>query len=341
MYLSLLSALRCGRLVGLLDSLEVKGLVLRNRIVMPPMQTGLATVKGAVTRRLVDHYVRRCAALGLLIVEHSYVSAGGRLSLKQLGIYHDGLISGLERLASSVHSKGTPVVIQITHAGRVAVRDLIGMEPAGPSATENARELTRNEVDALADDFASAAERAVKAGFDGVELHGAHGFLLNQFFSPLVNKRRDDYGGSLENRMRFPLMVVERVRETLKRRLLLYRLGADDLDRNGTQIEDAVAFAAKLEQNGVDMIDVSGGLCGSEPERLRSVVGYFVPQASAIKKAVHVPVIGVGGITEAAYADSLIREGSVDLVAVGRSLFKDPKWAENTVKALTSKHAAH
>jgi 2,4-dienoyl-CoA reductase-like NADH-dependent reductase (Old Yellow Enzyme family) len=332
--------LRCGELVGLLDSLEIKGLVLRNRIVMPPMQTGLATVKGEVTERLVDYYVRRCAALGLLIVEHSYVSAGGRLSLKQLGIYDDELIFGLERLAGSIHSKGTPVVVQITHAGRVAVRDLIGGEPVGPSATGNVRELTPNEVDALADDFALAAERAVKAGFDGVELHGAHGFLLNQFFSPLVNKRGDDYGGSLEKRMRFPLLVVERVRETVKGRLLLYRLGADDLDRNGTQIEDAVAFAEKLEQSGVDIIDVSGGLCGSEPKQLRSVQGYFVPQASAIKKAVHVPVIGVGGITEAAYADSLVRESRVDLVAVGRSLYKDPRWAENAVNTLMSKRAA-
>jgi 2,4-dienoyl-CoA reductase-like NADH-dependent reductase (Old Yellow Enzyme family) len=305
------------------------------------MQTGLATVKGAVTERLIDYYVRRCASLGLLIVEHSYVSLGGRLSLKQLGIYRDELISGLEKLAGAVHSKGTPVVVQITHAGRVAVRDLIGGEPVSPSATENARELTRNEVDALVDDFALAAERAVKAGFDGVELHGAHGFLLNQFFSPLANKRGDDYGGSLEKRMRFPLMVVKRVRETVNRGLLLYRLGADDLDEKGTRIEEAVAFAVKLEQNGADIIDVSGGLCGSEPEQLHGVRGYFVPQASAIKKAVHVPIIGVGGITDAEYADSLVREGRVDLVAVGRSLYKDPKWAENAVKALTAKRAAN
>jgi 2,4-dienoyl-CoA reductase-like NADH-dependent reductase (Old Yellow Enzyme family) len=321
-------------LVGLLDSLEVKGLVLRNRVVMPPMQTGLATVEGAVTKRLVDYYVRRCAALGLLIVEHSYVSSDGRLSPKQLGIYDDELIPGLEKLAGSVHSKGTPVVVQITHAGRVAVRDLISEEPVGPSATKTARELTRNEIDTLADDFALAAERAVKAGFDGVELHGAHGFLLNQFFSPLLNKRGDEYGGSLENRIRFPLMVVERVRETIGGRLLLYRLGADDLNPNGTRIEDSAAFAVKLEQCGVDVIDVSGGICGSEPKQLRSVKGYFVPQAYEIKKAVRVPVIGVGGITEAEYADRLVIEGKVDLVAVGRALWKDPKWAEKAVEAL-------
>jgi 2,4-dienoyl-CoA reductase-like NADH-dependent reductase (Old Yellow Enzyme family) len=321
-------------LAGLLDPLEVKGLTFRNRIVMPPMQTGRATVKGAVTDRLVSFYVRRSTALGLLIVEHCYVSPSGKLSPKQLGIYDDELIGGLERLSGRIHAAGTPVVVQITHAGGVANREVIGAEPVGPSATGKTRELTRSEIEVLVEDFAVAAERAIKAGFDGVELHGAHGFLLNQFFSPLVNKRVDEYGGSLENRMRFPLMVVEEVRKRVKGRLLLYRLGADDLAPNGTQIESSVAFAVKLEQLGVDVVDVSGGLCGSEPKQLRNVKGYFVPQAYEIKKAVRAPVIGVGGITEAEYADMLVRDGKVDLVAVGRAFWKDPKWAEKAVETL-------
>jgi NADPH2 dehydrogenase len=321
-------------LAGLLDSLEVKGLTLRNRIVMPPMQTGRATVKGAVTERLINFYARRSAALGLLIVEHSYVSAQGKLSPKQLGIYDDELIGGLERLAGHIHAVCTPIVLQITHAGGVANKKVIGEEPAGPSATGRTRELTKSEIEALVEEFAVAAERAIKAGFDGVELHGAHGFLLNQFFSPLLNKRTDEYGGSLENRMRFPLMVVEKVRKRVRGRLLLYRLGADDLAPNGTQIEDSVAFAVKLEQRGVDVVDVSGGMCGSEPKQLRNVKGYFVPQAHEIKKAVGIPVIGVGGINEAKYADKLIRDGKVDLVAVGRAIWKDPKWAEKAGEAL-------
>ncbi len=193
-------------------------------------------------------------------------------------------------------------------------------------------------MQAIADEFAQAAERAVKADFDGVELHGAHGYLLNQFFSPLLNRRSDEYGGSLEKRMRFPLLIVEKVRANLNGRLLLYRLGADDLAPSGTHIEDSVAFALKLEQQGVDIIDVSGGMCGSEPKQLRSVKGYFVPQASAIKKAVNVPVIGVGGVTEAEYADKLVRDGLVDLVAVGRALWKDPKWAEKAFEALRTRN---
>jgi NADPH2 dehydrogenase len=301
---------------------------------MPPMQTGRATVKGAVTDRLISFYVRRSAALGLLIVEHCYVSAGGKLSPKQLGIYNDELIDGLEKLSAQIHAVSTPVVVQITHAGGVANRQVVGAEPSGPSATRNARELTRSEIKALVEEFAVAAERAIKAGFDGVELHGAHGFLLNQFFSPLLNKRGDEYGGSLENRMRFPLMVVEKVRESVRGRLLLYRLGADDLDPNGTRVEDSTTFAVKLEQCGVDVIDVSGGLCGSEPKQLRKVKGYFIPQAHEIKKAVKALVIGVGGITDAEYADRLVRDGKVDLVAVGRALWKDPKWAEKAVEML-------
>jgi NADPH2 dehydrogenase len=318
----------------LLDPLKVNGLTLRNRIVLPPLQTGRATFEGAVTNRLINFYVRRSGALGLPIVEHAYISQSGKLSQKQLGIQNDTLIPGLQKLAKSIHAVGAPAILQITHAGGVANKKIINTQPAGPSATGKARKLEKTEIVAIIDDFAIAAERATKAGFDGVELHGAHGFLLNQFFSPLLNKREDEYGGSLENRMLFPLQVVQKLREKLGRNLLLYRLGADDLAPNGTKIEDSIAFALKLEQAGVDIIDVSGGMCGSEPKQLRQVTGYFVPQAHEIKKAVNVPVIGVGGINQANYADMLVRDGKVDLVAVGRALWSDPKWAEKTIETL-------
>jgi NADPH2 dehydrogenase len=321
-------------LVDLLDSLEVKGLTLNNRIVMPPMHTGLATAEGAVTDNLIEHYVRRSKALGLLIVEHSYVSLDGRLSKRQLGIYTDSLVSGLEKLSSRVHATGTPVVIQINHAGRVASMEITGMKPVAPSPDGSARELRIEKIEALVEAFAKAAERAMRAGFDGVEVHGAHGFLLNQFFSPLANRRRDKYGGSLENRMRFPLEVVERVKEKVGGRLLLYRLGSDDLDPAGIKIEDSKKFAVKLEQAGVDIIDVSGGLCGSRPAEFEDRRGYFIPQAQQIKKTVNIPVIGVGGITEPEYADTVIQEEKVDLVAVGRALLKDPDWATKAIKAL-------
>ncbi len=304
---------------------------------MAPMQSGRASFEGEVTSRLISFYVRRVAAVGLPIIEHSYISHFGKIGPKQLGIYDDSLIVGLEKLATSIHYVGAPAVVQITHAGGVANKKVISAQPAGPSDRGKTRGLEISEMHSIAEEFAFAAERAVKAGFDGVELHGAHGYLLNQFFSPLINGRKDEFGGSLENRMRFPLLVVKKVRERLSGKLLLYRLGADDLAPNGTQIEDSVAFAVLLEKAGVDVIDVSGGMCGSEPKQLRRIVGYFVPQATEIKRAVKVPVIGVGGIRDAEFADRLVRDGKVDLVAVGRAIWKDAKWAQKAAETLQAK----
>jgi len=321
-------------LASLLDPLEVKGIKLKNRIVMPPMHTGLATSKGNVTSRLIEHYTKRSEGLGLLIIEHSYVRLDGKLSKKQLGIYEDKMIPRLKKLCVSVHATGTPVVIQLNHAGRTTTKETTGTQPVAPCANGNARELKVEEIEALTEAYGEAADRAMRAGFDGVEVHGAHGFLLNQFFSPLVNRRGDKYGGSLENRIRFPLEVVESIKERVGGRLLLYRLGSDDLDPKGTHIEDSQKFAKKLEQAGVNIIDVSGGLCGSRPEQLQGKQGYFIPQAQQIKKAVDIPVIGVGGITEPHYADKLIREEKVDLVAVGRELLKNPEWAIKAIKTL-------
>ena len=240
----------------------------------------------------------------------------------------------MRKLANALHEVGAPAVVQISHAGGVTNRRAIGTEPAGPSPRNKSRMLEASEVYAIADEFALAAERAVKAGFDGVELHGAHGYLLNQFYSSLFNKREDEFGGSLEKRMHFPLLVTEKIRKCLGDRLLLYRLGSDDLAPYGTHIEDSVVFAKRLEAAGVDILDVSGGMCGSEPRQLRQVKGYFVPQAQAIKKAVNVPVIGVGGITEAEFADKLVSEEKVDLVAVGRAFWSDSQWAEKAIETL-------
>ncbi len=229
---------------------------------------------------------------------------------------------------------GAPAVVQISHAGAVASKKIIGATPVGPCDRDKARMLQKTELYTLAEDYALAAQRAVKAGFDGVELHGAHGYLLNQFFTPLLNKRTDEFGGSLENRMRFPLMVVEKVRQKLGGRLLLYRLGSDDLAPSGTHIEDAVVFAQRLQEAGVHILDVSGGMCGSEPKQLRQIKGYFVPQAYEVKKAVGVPVIGVGGVTEPQFADQLVSEGKVDLVAVGRALWHDNLWPQKAAQTL-------
>jgi 2,4-dienoyl-CoA reductase-like NADH-dependent reductase (Old Yellow Enzyme family) len=304
---------------------------------MPPMATGLATSKGSVTKNLIKHYSKRSKSLGLLIIEHSYVSLNGKLSERQPGIHDDSLVFGLEQLSSSIHATGTPVVIQINHAGRRANKEITGMQPVAPSPAEDVRQLSIKEIEELVDTYGNAAERAMKSGFDGVEVHGAHGFLINQFYSPLTNKRKDGYGGSLENRMKFPLKVVRKVKRKIGGRLLLYRMGSDDLDPKGTTIEDSEIFALKLEDLGVDIIDVSGGLCGSSPADLQSTQGYFIPQAEKIKKVVNIPVIGVGGIKDPEYANKVINEEKVDLVAIGRKLLNDPSWASQAIKKLSPK----
>jgi 2,4-dienoyl-CoA reductase-like NADH-dependent reductase (Old Yellow Enzyme family) len=321
-------------MVGIADPLEVKGLMFKNRIVMPPMNTDLATTDGEVTEKLIEHYTRRSKSLGLMIVEQSCVSLEGKLSKRQLGIYDDRFALGLKKLSGSVHATGTLVVIQLNHGGTMASEEITRKKPVAPSNAGDARELTLSEIEALTQAFGMAAVRAVRAGFDGVEVHGAHGFLINQFYSPLTNRRQDNYGGPPKNRMRFPLEIVSKVKEKIGERLLLFRLGSDDLNPKGIRIQDSQEFAAKLQEAGVDIIDVSGGLVGSRPEHLQGKQGYFIPQARRIKKAVSIPVIGVGGITEPEYANKLVKEGYVDLVAVGRELLRDPDWATKAIKKL-------
>jgi len=316
-------------LASLADPLNVRGYTLRNRLVFPPILTNLASFDGSVTEAMIEHYSKRSSYVGLVIVEASYVSETGKYVERQLGVHDDRMVQGLRKLAEKVHEKGATVVLQIVHSGLKC--GLPNVAPLAPSSDGRSRELTKEEIKAIVNEFAKAAERALLAGFDGVEVHGAHGFLVNQFFSPLTNKRLDEYGGTLENRMRFPLEVVETIKYKIGNKLLLYRLGADDLQPGGITIEDSKVLARKLEEEGVDIIDVSGGICGSRPAQFESVEGYFMPQAREIKKAVNVPVIGVGGIRSFEYANMVVEKGYVDLVAVGRMLLKDPEWAKRAL----------
>ncbi len=316
------------------DPLEIDDLRLRNRFVLPPMQTTEAGDGGSVTSAMLDYYGKRAKQNGLIIVEHSYVSSEGKFSSGQLGIHEDGLIEGLSELADRIKAVGAKAIVQINHAGKRIGRRDVDRKPVAPSGDGDVHELAEDEIGRIIDDFSEAARRAVKAGFDGIEVHGAHGFLLNEFYSPLSNRRTDEFGGSFEKRIKVPLRVVENVSDTIGDKLLFYRLGAVDLDPDGTQIEDSVKFAKMLVDSCVDVVDVSGGLCGSRPDELQGEQGYFVSQASKIKEAVDVPVIGVGGITEPEYADRIVRGGMVDLVAVGRAQKSDPTWVQKARRKL-------
>ncbi|MEM0454071.1 MAG: NADH:flavin oxidoreductase [Sulfolobales archaeon] len=324
----------------LCDELFVRGMRLRNRLVLPPMASELSGPNGEVTNKLLAHYEVRAGCVGLLIVEHSYISPEGKNSPNQLGIWCDDLITGLSKLAAVIKENDAVAIIQLNHAGGRANPLVCGCKSIAPSSVlvpngyEIPREMSKDDIERVLKAFKEAARRAVNAGFNGIEIHGAHGFLLNQFLSPITNKRSDEFGGSLEGRMRFPLMVVEEVKKVIAGKLLLYRIGADDMVEGGFTINEAIKFAMRLAELGVDIIDVSGGLCGARPQELQGIQGYFIPLAHRIRKHVEIPVIGVGGITDSCYANKIVKEGIVDLVAVGRAQLANPRWGCEAINNL-------
>lgn len=329
-------------MANLLSPLICRGMQLANRIVMPPMANNLATETGEVTGAMLEHYSERAeASVGMIIVEHSYVLPSGRAHPQQMAADRDELAPGLRRLAQAIRTAGAAAAIQITHAGSNTAAATIGAVPAGASPAphpkrsggEIPRELSTAEINDIAAAFAAAAARVKEAGFDAVEIHGAHGYLLNQFYSPLTNHRTDMYGGSRERRLTLPLQVVRAVREAVGASYpVLYRLGADDLMPGGLDVADTVYAASRLAEAGADMLDISGGLGGYRPENAEK--GYFVELAAAVKAVVDGPVIVTGGISEARYADSIVREGKADLIGVGRALLADPYWARKAAAEL-------
>lgn len=326
-------------MVNLFTPLETPKLALKNRVVMPPMAHNLAE-DGAINDTLIAHYSRRAEAeVGLIIVEHSYVLPSGRASKKQLGISNDALVPGLRRLVEEVHSRGAKIGIQITHAGGNTTTEVLGHRPLAPSAVPHPRrpdqvpaELSRDDLQAIKEAFAAAARRAKEAGFDLVEMHGAHGYLLNQFFSPLTNRRGDEYGGSFENRLRFPREVISAVRRAVGDDFcLFYRFGADDQMPGGITPEDARRAAPLLIEAGVDVLDLSGGMCGASDKKGS---GFFLYLAEAVKPVVNVPVMVTGGLGDPLLANRVIGEGIADLVGIGRALLADPDWVLKARAAL-------
>jgi NADPH2 dehydrogenase len=328
----------------LLESLRLRGLLLGNRLVMPPMATAKAEADGSVGQALVDYYAEKAAGgyFGLVITEHSYVRPDGKASANQLSVASEAEVEGLRRLAAAIHGDGSKCAVQINHAGSMASEELIGTKPLGPSAVANPRrggtprELGRVEISGLVEAFHDAARRVKEANFDAVEIHSAHGYLLNQFLSPLTNKRTDEYGGDLMRRIRLHLEVIEAVRDAVGGDFpVLMRLGASDFAEGGTTPGEAALAARAFEEAGVDAIDISGGFCGYDVPGLAGQ-GYFAPLAEAVKDAVSIPVILTGGITEAAAAERILAAGTADLVGVGRAVLADSSWAKRAVESLRS-----
>ena len=330
-------------MVHLLTPISFAGLSLRNRIVMPPMWSGKATPDGGVTDAIIEYHRERAAAgCGLVIVEHSFVHPRGRHTPTQIGAYADSLIEGLSRLSSAVKAEGAVAALQISHAGSRSSSSVLGVRPVAPSAVPHPYEPAGEVPEALAaaqireiiSAFGAAAVRARDAGFEAVEIHAAHGFLLSEFLSPLTNRRTDDFGGKLEGRSKIHLEVLGEVRSRLGPQYPVFvRLGACDETPGGLQIEDACRTAQRLAESGATLIDVSGGLQGSRGIGKES--GYFVEYAAAIKSRVNVPVIVTGGIREPEHADVIVREGKADLVGIGRAMLEDAGWARKAIAALS------
>ena len=339
---------RCFPIPSLLESLKVDSLVLKNRIVMAPMHVEKPTKDGLVTEELVKHYVDRANNLGLQIVEATTISKNNRWH-HFLSIDSDRFIPGLEKLVKRVHQAETLIALQLIHFGGISKKEVGLCNPIAPSSiripgtpgihsdNEIPKAMTVEDIDGVVEDFSMASRRACEAGFDSVEIHGAHGVLFSQFLSPLTNKRDDKYGGSLENRVRLSVRVVRCIRKELGASYpILYRLGAEDMLPGGLTLDEGVRAAKMIVDAGAEIIDVSGGLVGHlHPDDKDP--GFFVPQAAAVRKAVDVPVIGVGGIKTPEEADEIIRSGRVDLVAVGRAILRDPKWASKAIDSLADK----
>jgi 2,4-dienoyl-CoA reductase-like NADH-dependent reductase (Old Yellow Enzyme family) len=329
----------------LFEETEINGMKLANRFVRSATWEGMATKEGASTPRLVEMMAELARGqVGLIISSHAYVRKDGQAGLFQLGIYEDGLIKALQKMTKAVHREKGKIVAQLAHAGLFANAKLSDETPVAVSELEEYEHLPRkvmseDDIQAVTVAFARAAQRAKEAGFDGVELHAAHGYLLNQFLSPYFNRRLDGYGGSAENRARAPVEAVRAVRAAVGNNFpVLMKINSEDFLEGGLKLKDSVKAGELLEKAGLDALEVSGGTPHSgklAPSRRgiksEGKEAYFKEAARAFKDKLHVPVILVGGIRSFQVAEKLVEEGYADYISMSRPLIREPdlikRWA--------------
>ncbi|WP_369167125.1 NADH:flavin oxidoreductase/NADH oxidase [Streptomyces sp. R28] len=343
---------------ALFETYTLRDMTIPNRVWMPPMCQYSAAPDGPDMGAPNDwhfaHYAARAAGgTGLIIVEATGVSPEGRISPYDLGIWNDTQVEAFRRITRFLVSQGTVPAIQLAHAGRKGSTDqpwrgggpvgpdAHGWQPVAPSAVAFAdghpvpSELTVAEIQEIVGQFADAARRALAAGFEVAEIHGAHGYLINEFLSPYSNHRTDEYGGSYENRTRFALQVVDAVREVWPDdKPLFFRISATDwLDEDGWTADDTVRFAADLQAHGIDLLDVSTG-GNASGARIPVGPGYQVPFAARVKAETSLPVAAVGLITDAEQAEKIVANGEADAVLLGRELLRSPSWARHAAREL-------
>jgi 2,4-dienoyl-CoA reductase-like NADH-dependent reductase (Old Yellow Enzyme family) len=342
----------------LFSPLEIRGVKFRNRIAVSPMCQYSCEDGFATDWHLVHLGSRAVGGAALVIVEATAVVARGRISPGDMGIWKDAHIAPLARCAKFMREQGAVAGIQIAHAGRKAstaapwlggatiTSEGGGWTPVAPSGVpfkdtdSPPSELSVAEIQGLVDDFKKAAVRALEAGFQVLEIHDAHGYLLHEFLSPLANRRSDQYGGDYENRIRFPLEAMRAVRSVWpESQPLFLRISATDWAEGGWTIEDSVELARRAKAEGVDLIDCSSGAMVPWA-KIPVGPGFQVPFAERIRKEAGILTGAVGMITEPAQADAIIRNGQADMVLLAREFLRDPYWALRAAKALGADQVA-
>ena len=312
---------------------------LKNRVVMAPMGTNYSTTDGLSTERDKQYYAERArGGVAMIMTEAMVVTAQARPHHNSLCCYHDRFIPGLASIVDAIHAHDCRVFAQLNHRGALLRRSVLNMEPVGPSPWKNpntgddVRPLAAAEIAGIQKLFVASARRLQQAGYDGVEIHAGNGYLFQQFFAPRINRRTDQYGGSFDNRARFLLETIDRVKEALADFPLVIRLSASEFVDSGYSEADIVELARRLERAGVAALDLSGGsnespqlskYCIQPPSFPRGCLG---PYAKPIKQAVSIPVLVAGRVVDPADAEALLRDGCTDFVSVGRALYADPHW---------------
>lgn len=333
-------------MANLFSELDVAGIRLANRIVLPPMATEQADAEGLAGSGTAPWYASLAATgVALVVVEHSCITSEGRASPGQLSFASDACIPGHASIAQAIHASGAVCAAQINHAGANSRPTMTGRR-IGPSAVEHPfshtipEEMSADEIAGVVRAFGAAAARVRSAGYDFVEVHCAHGYLLSQFLSPLTNHRTDVYGGSPARRRRLLLEVVEEVRSAVHRDLpLMVRLGVADnppgvqIYEGGLTMAEGVDVARALDDTGVEVLDLSAGICGSRPAEV-SGEAYFRPFAEAISRSVRCHVVCTGGITLPQTAQEIVHSGTSDLVGVGRAVTLNHDWVRNAREEL-------
>jgi len=318
-----------------IGSLEVP-----NRIVRSATGERMCRPDGRATPALADFYARLArGGAGLIITGHSFVRADGKASEGMMGVHSDAMRPGLAEIVRVVHDAGARIVCQINHAGRQTRPERIdGKRPVAPSAvTDRAsgitpRELAADEVEPLVESYVAAARRCREVGFDGVQLHCAHGYLMSEFLSPYTNRREDAWGGSLEARARFPLEALRRIRADLGREYpVLVKLNAEDFIAGGLTLAQSCRIAAMMAEEGVDAVEISAGMAETADQIVRKHIdapekeAYFLPYAREFRRHVAVPLLCVGGLRSLAVMEQVISTGAADLVSLCRPLIREPE----------------